>query len=657
MEKKLRELFLSELRIVPFKAGEKEVTDELLVEAMTLNENLKTLGYTLSAKGIIQIAHSDSLRHLYNQVKECIGTVPAKPMYPNFPQQVMNMDEATFRFHQIVHYFSTYGMEKLLGVSVKKGWLPDVEDTEKTEKDTTLLKAKVVELVDQNAACFISTQRILSKRERITDKERDILRMALPCISGEEMSTLQIPFKQNMMLVFYTIFISDMENKVELLKNLCKHTGDVLKCMDYALTRCKYHFRTSEKRLLVHLLESYPVEDFKANLILSSKKAKRYELLISYASFNTYSRSWEHMAAVASLRSGDLRSWESRAKYLLSTGDDGALDFIAERPGMMLRMVAWLLRLGYNKHKITERLTKNAASLNTQTIVSVMNFFGKESCEKEDKETIFDIFFAVLRAKLSQIKTPLAGKKVYFDLGEYDLENSLLLCNEKSDEGGYIVSGLAYKIPEDVKRVRFFVYWNDKKRVDIDLHAYAIDLHSVKTHIGWNGGFNESQIVHSGDITHSNAAEYIDIDLSAPLQYVNTEIHLYDGKPDLKSVDTCFVGMMAVNKIGEDVRLYDPANCFFSHNLTMPVRTLHYGFVDVEHRCLKFLGKESGSRYGDLLPMENYRFNLASYMSLLVETQQITVVDKKEEAEATVVMAKPFDKEISLIDNNFFLDL
>lgn len=655
MEKQLRKLFLSELRIVPFKAGDKKITDELLVKAITLNENLKTLGYTLSAKGIIQIAGSSDLDHLYDQMKECIGTVPAKPMYPNFPKQVMDMDKATFRFHQAVHYFSTYGIEKIFGVSVQKGWLPDVEDAEKTEKDTTLLKAKVVELIDQDTACFIAVQRILSKRERMTDKEREILRMALPYISGEEMSTLQIPFKQNMLLVFYTIFASDMENKVELLKNLCKHTGDVLKCMDYALTKRKYHFRTSEKRLLVHLLESYPIADFKANLVLSSKKAKRSELVLSYVDFNTYSRSIEHMAAVASLRNGDLRSWESRAKYLLSTGDSGALDFIAERPGMMLRMVAWLLRLGYGKQEIAERLTKNAANLSTQTLISVMNFFGRESCEKEDKETIFDIFFAVLRAKLSQIKTPLTGKKVYFDLEEYDLENSLLLCSEKSDEGGYIVSGLAYKIPENVKRIRFFVYWNDKRRVDIDLHAYAMDLHNAKVHIGWNGEFNESQIVHSGDITHSNAAEYIDIDLDAPVRYVDTSIHLFDGKPDLKSVDTCFVGMMAVDKIGENVRLYDPANCFFSHNLTMPVRILRYGFVDVEHRCLRFLGEESNDRYGGLLPMENYRFNLASYIKLLVETQQITVVDK-EDAEETVIMAKPFDKEISLIDSNFFLD-
>ena len=42
--------------------------------------------------------------------------------------------------------------------------------------------------------------------------------------------------------------------------------------MDYALTGARFHFRTAQKRLIVKLLESYPLWDFRANLILSGKR-------------------------------------------------------------------------------------------------------------------------------------------------------------------------------------------------------------------------------------------------------------------------------------------------------------------------------------------------------------------------------------------------
>ena len=62
----------------------------------------------------------------------------------------------------------------------------------------------------------------------------------------------------------------------------------------------------------------------------------------------------------------------------MSTGDDGALDFISQRPGMMLRWVVWLLRVGYPEEAITEVLCRNAASLSLQTLTTLLTKFGRE---------------------------------------------------------------------------------------------------------------------------------------------------------------------------------------------------------------------------------------------------------------------------------------
>ena len=175
----------------------------------------------------------------------------------------------------------------------------------------------------------------------------------------------------------------------------------------------------------------------------------------------------------------------------------------------------------------------------------------------------------VLRAHMEKAHTELAGKKVFVKAEEFELSYSRLEGGKKSSEGGYLPSGMAIRIPEEVKRLRFFVYWNDKNRVDVDLHAAAYDLEGEFIHVGWDAHFNKSGIVHSGDITHSNAAEYIDIDMAAPLRNAEASIHLYSGKQSFGQIETCYVGMMAVKRFGEKVKLYDPKNCFFTHELRL----------------------------------------------------------------------------------------
>ena len=141
---------LKAFQIVTLNTNKIEITDERIIKAVTLNSNLKSLGYTFKPNDLIKLASCDDLEldSLYDNMVSYIGDVKAKPMYPDFPNQVMRMDEATFRFHQLVHYFSTYGIEQITGLKVTKGWLPKVEDTEKVNDQELLIDLKVLELVD-----------------------------------------------------------------------------------------------------------------------------------------------------------------------------------------------------------------------------------------------------------------------------------------------------------------------------------------------------------------------------------------------------------------------------------------------------------------------------------------------------------------------------
>lgn len=658
-------LLLDELRFVTYEKRSSELNDELMAKAVTLNENLMSIGYVLSPNDVAAIAASPSLEKLYDHVCSLMDSVDAEPMYPGFPQQVMEMSEAVFRYHQLVHYFSTYGLEQLFGVEVKHGWLPGKNDLSKIPTEQKIvLKGKTIKLLPESDKYLTPLRILLSRKERMTLPEKELVATAISNVSPTQIADITIGFKENLNTLYGIVFdMADRDPGFAILRTLCQHTGDVMRCVDILLSKNKYHFHTSQKRFLVKLLESYPAKDFRSNLILSSKGAQRNILLLNYLDYSVYSRSKEHMEAVNDLRDGKLRSWESIAKSLLRSGDVSALDFISTRPGMMLRMVAWLMRMGHTPADIIVKLTDKASSLSMQTLVANMNHFGKLTpAERSDTYMLYYVFEELLFARMKTSDTPFRGKKVALKMDSFDLNTSELHCNDKSAEGGFIRSGIAYRIPQGIDKLRFFVYWNDKHRVDVDLHVGYTDLDGAPHYVGWNQSFRNSGVVFSGDITHSNAAEYIDIDLLAPIDKVYANIHLFSGKNIFSGIDTCYVGMMAVpreNPSDPEEAMYNEANCFFKHNLRQNCATVNYGYIDVQNRCLVFDGAPQSWNYNWYRGVEHRQgiLTLARYLELYLKAQGATLCSSEEEAEIVLVMEKAEkEKEISLIDANFFLD-
>lgn len=655
-----------------------KVYDNKLAAVMTFNEELRNLGYTLNMESIMKLAFNGdaiAMQNILSAVKTYIGKVDAKPMYPDFPSYVMNMGEAEFRFHQIMHYFSTYGMEFFTGLPISKGWLPDVDDTEKTVEDKSLLDLKVVSIESLEYAIEDSFKRLLSKRERLTIPEAEIIKYDienLPDSMNGWYNTIDIAFKENMYDIFYTVFTSNRFN-VSTNYKFCQHTGDVWKCINYLMNEKGIkHFRTSQKRALVKLLESYPEKDFLENLIISNKSAEKVKVLLKYLDYNKYSRNDHFKCFVSMLRNNELTSWEGTAKKLIFDHDPEALAYIAKRPGMFLRMLTLLYRNGYSYDDIYNIIynKKNniCKSLSTQTIVTLLNYFYSENGitlfdneTPRDMNELFkmrDILKTILIENIGAKEIPeLTDKKVYLDFDNYNLELSNIECNEKSEEGGYIRSGLAYKIPDDVHRLRFFVYWNDKNRVDIDLHGYMTRKDNrTRDAIGWNKDFRNDISVFSGDITHSDAAEFIDINLDKDVYtQVSTIINIYSGKSCFKDIDECFVGMMAVEDWGKQVKLYNPKNCFFTHYLKGNSRCLEYCHIDIKNRCIFFIGKQATTKSFSSCISE---FSVKEYINILLSTHNSIVVENKEDADTILTMEKPkYDNALSLLENNFFMDL
>ena len=940
MTNEFRKLLLNELHMVVYQPGNfSELNDRLLCEAVTLNENLLSLGFVLKPEALAQLAVSPSLHTFFRDLEVLVPEVKAQPMYPGFPQQVMEISEAEFRMHQLMHYFSTYGVESLFGVQVSRGWLPAYQAPARTREDTILLDARVLDLVSEADAPREVLSILMARRERLTNPELDLVVKAASLCSAEQIQGLTVRFKENLDLLFPKLLEdADRETALRTLRCICSHSGDVLRCTAAYLSHKRYHLRTSEKKLLVKLLESYPVRNFRQNLMQSNMLRERNLKILQHLDYNQYSRSAEHLEAVRALRNKELLSWHAIGEELLQQHSPKALTHLAQRPGYMVRMLNRLLSLGYSQESILEVLRPQAGAISGHLILQAVraisaknenldarheeewdscvakyNRMGlqyeqsyvESACRREVQQCIdryqrqlhylqqnlnlpmerhnciqkfqrqrryaqqernnrtrqamdiireihkvmeakllrdnltlnklkessifrrrpylrsvaiyakdqagdtrkvsdsvlaeylpaqfrnqqqellqqiapleaeVDLETARIRAWLTEAQqriqketseayddalrqidakeqkelaaleekynrspdpytlkyqeltrqhqidlehlekqhrhrmevaenmrkelaakqekklaaieekyqcieravlfysatveilkellyhhfrqavTPLQGKKVFCDLKQFDLKHSSLQTNDRSKDGGYIRSGIAWKIPEEARYVRFFVYWDDPQRVDIDLHAGGTLTNGAHLHVGWNADFRNSGVIHSGDITHSNAAEYIDIDLNAPIRKISTNIHLYGGKSGFREVETCFVGMMAVDQIGQNVKHYSPKNCFFVHELTQNVRNLFYGFVDVQNRFVRFVGQPNESVWDSLPQMED-PFSLQDYLDHVLEAQQAEIVDSAEDADVILSMGKSLsEKGISLIDHNFFLE-
>lgn len=648
---------LSETRLFSVHDTQKKLTDDNMVKAITVNANLNSLGYTLKPEDIVILAKSKDLDFSFDTFKSLIGSVDAEPMYPDFPEQVMEITEAEYRFNQLFHYFSTYGKEFITGEEVLTGWLPEVESTEKTESDYDLLDKKVIDLVSADDVYEVALAKILTKKERMSLPEGRIISFSLKNVDSEDSCKIfehnPIVFKENLFPIALSIIDNaDEDNAVVYLTKICQHTGDVFKVLEYVLKEKNYHLTRPKKRMFVRVLENFSVNDLRENLILSLRKAEKTKVILNFIDYNKYSKSSAHKKAVSDLRDGKLKSWMSDIVNRIENENPSkeTLEIIGKRSGMLLRMVAWLVREGYDEQDITEVLTNNCKNLSLHTLVNLATqFYNKED------SPVFNVVKPVLQEKLKTIETPLKDKKVFLDEGMFDLHYSYI---GKSEEGGYIRQGMAFKIPETVKKIRFFVYWNDEKRIDIDLHSYGLsDGNNI--HVGWNASYinREWDIIHSGDITHSNAAEYVDMDIDSckGIDFLNLFIDSYTGVP-FKDIDTCFVGMMGVNKTGKSVNLYDPKNCFFSHNLSSESRFIKYGTIIPEKRLLQVIVDNNKEQTKDSYSafLSNI-FSIYDYIEMLLSAQNSILVDKEDEADIVLSVDKQNGK-ISIIDENYFLD-
>lgn len=674
--------------------------------ALAVQEDLSKSPYTLSARALTILARTFSaLRRIGSDGlakatlnpaadirRMCPDEPMGEPMYPDFPSQVLDIEENIYRMHQIRHYMSTYGIEvlaSLLGmdVTVSEGWLPDAEKTEKLCDDKEIISKHVVEvaITDEYMAKIVE-----DSLARPTRMPNSACALAVDLFQAGLVTDLSnIKFHENMMDIIASASQGSSSDLAAVLESAAQHPGDIIKAiLNAAGHDGSNHIKTRQKKGFCQALERFEARDIASNIADLARRGQKAINMLSPARF-----AGSNLAcAIDLVESGKVKSFnstlESAWSELLATNIekpteasvDALLSLYKKRPGLLLRSIGRMYDAKVPPEKILDALLEVSDSLSLATLVRFMTIMSAEdnsislglfrSRHDQDDERrreanavrnpmLAAIVAPVLAKRLGDLDTPIASKKVFVDTAGFSLVGSVVMPSEETlTSGAYPPAGMAYDIPAD-KTVRFFTFWDDRTtRVDVDLHFDCIDKDGERHHVGWCSDFRSSGMVMSGDITHSeNAAEYLDVDMPEALRCgIDTILqhqHVYTGE-QWKEIAKCFSGALVVGDKEPDVKLYNSSNILFHDDMNGSGNKMAYALINVPEHYVRILR-------GATMPFRKTAFTLDDYIGLLMEAQGARLVADIEEADVILSVGRAAADEIagipvvSLIDEKFFI--
>lgn len=538
--------------------------------SMAFVSNMMALGFMPDEKlsdALSQLSRDD-ISTLHNEVipvlKELVGShVVHKLFYPNFPEQVMLMDEAELMSNALRHYQS-FGKD-----------MPKFK-VNKRPVAFENVNFRTLTLVEESDLDKVFSQ-ILSSADSISEFSKQTIKWFI-----EERQTYEIPesipFKENLCLVA-GIFLEN--NKWD--SRLIKDTNDVLRvatylsCGDISLsenTKFKSLPRKVRKLLIRDLERVAKEEDFVTH-------KKKWVRLFHNLHVGEYSHRLYKIAK--KLRENEkIETFNFKVEAAFAVNDiQTAIELLKTRPGIFARRIIDLIYKDVHDHNgIVDAFAEVVDNVPVRNLTQLWGAV-KQRDHVIDKRVIFPKGVVqkayVLRNQVARlapevrehlldvITSSLTERFKNLDyLGNVYIDPALYECplptGMRSASEGLKEVARGTRLPIGNKKVlRFFIYW---KGFDIDLSAsFHDDDFSLKNQITFYD-LKKSFGCHSGDITNApnGASEFIDIDIQKALddgnRYLAMNVMVYYG-PTFAEHDECFVGWMTRNKVNSN-EVFEP---------------------------------------------------------------------------------------------------
>ena len=553
----------------------------------SLLENMGGLGFTFSkalAERVATLSLED-LESFYNALipalKALVGAhVVYTPMYPNFPQQVMEASKAELFTNAWLHY---------LGDALGMRILPEYEKEARAPLQEAL-PLKIIDLGTQEDFESIFTDLAGSKVSTSNSDKHTLLWFAQHYQNDIGRLVPEVmPHKENMAFVGALLLLYTTAADRLLIRHI-KTATDVLRLVvayfngDVSLAeKTRFHTLSRPRRkMLLQLLEQST-----CSLDDMLKYREVWKRLGEKLHPSEYAKQFPRSAQAFEVLRNDkhYRTFYSKVELAVKQHDiPAATTLLATRPGELARRLDHLLRNATDAHAVVHAFDAVADRVSTAVLLQVLThfeyrltpndlrvFFPKGEASKAfaipynlpalSPETCQAVREACRKHLVNRFrKLPSLGK-VFLDEALRDFTVPFTL-RSASKALRTVSRGSKLPLPQG-NIIRFFIWWREgRSRADIDLSAVAITgEHQLVDELAYYnlttlGGY------HSGDITSApdGASEFIDIDISTlrekGARYIIMCLNAFTEQP-FCDLPECFAGVMIRQKANSG-EIYEP---------------------------------------------------------------------------------------------------
>lgn len=562
----------------------------------TMQKNLEAFGCSLSPALFARLTTlgSDRAIALYHDVSSELRRMlgahrPIRPLYPNFPAQVMALSEAQLYCNALLHYA---GLADQFGIRTPR---PPLQET------TSLRR---IELAPADALETLYG-RLLRARSPYSPQDR--VDLATLFAQQPDLAVALLPetvsCKENLAVIAAQLLRAERTDAADWLARNIRTATDVLRIAvalsdgDVSLaTATKFtRLRRTWRVRLLGWLENVgnALEDMQ-------RWSGRWLRLGERLHPGEYAGRFPIAAeAFRALRNGE-RATGFAAQVetaLAAKAHADALRLLRQRPGELARRLDHLARTG-DAADVIAAFAGCADAVSTAVLLQVMTHFrrreqasplrvffpkgevGKLFATEEGRAPVGAAAAAALASLSEQAllrrfaQLPPLGRS-YVDP---QLHHYLVPFSQRSAAKALrtLVRGSRMPLP-DCSTLRFFLWWrNAEGRVDIDLSAalYADDYAYVDTLAYYN--LRNFGAHHSGDIVDApeGASEFIDIDLQrcrkAGVRYVVMSVNNFTEQA-FCDLPECFAGWMA-RQAPASGEIYEPSTVHDRFDLAADTR-------------------------------------------------------------------------------------
>ncbi|GKU78409.1 TerD family protein [Paenibacillus sp. L3-i20] len=569
----LNTIFLRRKNKLVLERGNEESPHTVYIS--TILKNVEDLGYTFS-KDLLDILATYSKAQLAEFYFELITSLKVmvgahrdyKPMYPNFPEQVMNAQDSELYFNAIIHYWSS-------------GTLLPHYEKQNREPLTDVANHKVINIGTMDELKTIFTNLMKSKTS-ISDMDKSDLSWLFEQYRDVALGLVpnEIPLKENIAIIANLILTYTTDEKIVF--TYFKTATDVLRLAvamsdgDVSLAApTKFRsFKRKERRLLLSLLSNCSSLD--EDMVKYKNRWIRLGERLHPSEYKTAFLNAQQ--AFQKIRNNEkIETFNSKVTKAIHSEDyKTALALLKTRPGEFARKLDHLLRISTNSNVVLNEFKEVANEVSVPVLLQVKEHFKSRNAgnqlraffPKGNIAKVYgivnmlppiqpDICESVVKicneSMLIMFKNKEPLGKVYIDekLKDYIVPFSQRSANKSLKT---LTRGSKIDIPKDTHTIRSFVYWKEPQgdRTDIDLSAVMYDDNwEYVEHISYTNLIsNTYNACHSGDIVSapSGASEFIDLDINSIKgyggRYIVLSLNLFTAQ-GFVDLPECFVGWMA----------------------------------------------------------------------------------------------------------------